>query len=88
MAEEPLKDPANDPAEVQLPLWFRDDDHLVTGAGIVRRSDHALLDEEGLPQSLALRGAEERALAEAKAAQKAEAAAAKQTKKEAADAGK
>ena len=48
MAEEPLKDPANDPAEVQLPLWFRDDDHLVTGAGIVRRSDHALLDEEGL----------------------------------------
>ena len=73
--------------EVQLPLWFDKARHEVIGAGIVRRSDHALLDDDGVPQSLALRGAEERAANEAKAAQKAEVAAAKQAKKEAADAG-
>ena len=68
----------------KLPEWFDEAKHEVTGGGIVRRSDHALLDDEGQPQSLALRGAEERAREAAKAAAT---EAKKQAKKEAADAG-
>ena len=75
MPEEPID-------ETQLPLWFRAAEHTVTTGGIVRNSDWAVLDDEGRPQSQALRAAEERAPAEAKAAGEAK----KQPRKEAADA--
>lgn len=71
MPKEPIE-------EVQLPPWFRQEQHAATTAGIVRKSDWALLDEEGRPVSLALRAAEARAAEEAKT----------QAKKEGADARK
>jgi hypothetical protein len=72
------------------PHWFDFARHLVTPAGIVRRSDQALLAEDGEPASLALRAAEahaakaaEQAAAEAELAEKAARAAEKAAAKEA-----
>lgn len=56
MAEEDVK-----------PTWFDADAHLATAAGIVRRSDHALLAADGRPASGALRAIEDEQLAAAKA---------------------
>ena len=94
MPETPIIDQSE-----KLSLWFREDLHRITGAGIVRRSDEALLDEEGLPQSNALRAREEREQVAAGYAQRVETdteqqkfvataarAAAKQAKRETPDA--
>jgi hypothetical protein len=43
-----------------LPAWFDAGRHVLTDAGIVRLCDRALLAEDGLPASLALRAAEDR----------------------------
>jgi hypothetical protein len=52
--------------EPEKPAWFDNETHAVTPAGIVRRSDWALLDADGRPASGPLRAAEEEARAAAR----------------------